>query len=105
MELEKVGVKWITEWGLKGWFGTFWSTLYDAVLTPVKTVWWKTLYKVGKWIEFTWPKGIKTLAQYLKSKWYTIGEDNLLKYANDTMIRGGVLSNRSNSGMDRNSLK
>lgn len=29
--LSKIGIKGLTEWGLKGWFGTFWSTLYDKL--------------------------------------------------------------------------
>ena len=36
-ELQKVGVKAITEGGLKGGFGGFWSTVYDKAMTPVKT--------------------------------------------------------------------
>lgn len=51
-ELSKIGVKAITERGLRGGFGNFWSTVGDMVLTPVKTIGGKTLYRVGDALEF-----------------------------------------------------
>lgn len=69
-ELEKVGIKAITEAGSKGGFGTFWSSAWDMATTPVRTVGGQVLYRVGNKLEFTAPKGIKTFGQYLKSKGY-----------------------------------
>lgn len=106
--LEDVWVKWITEWWLKWWFGTFWSTVYDKIATPVKTVWGKYIYKLGNGIEYVWPKWMDTLGKYLKSKWYkVVGWNiiNLSKNANLPLIRGTVLSNSPDSGMDRTIVK
>ena len=77
--LRDIGIKWLTEWWLKGWFGTFWSTIYDSLATPIKTLWGKYLYKLGNGIEFVWPKGIVTFAQFLKSKWMTVEDWELTK--------------------------
>src|SRR3990167_1629032 len=66
-ELEKIGVKAITEGGRLGGFGTFWTTIYDAATTPIKTVGGKILYRVGNKLEFVGEKGIKTFADYLRS--------------------------------------
>jgi hypothetical protein len=73
-ELEKVGVKAISEGGLKGGFGGFWSTMYDQLLTPVKTVGGKMIYKVGDKLEFSAPKSFKgkTLREYLESVGYLL---------------------------------
>lgn len=106
--LEDVWVKGITESGLKGWFWTFWSTVYDKIATPVKTVWGKYIYKLGNWIEYVWPKGMDTLGKYLKSKWYkVVGWNiiNLSKNANIPLIRGTVLSSSPDAGMDRTIVK
>ena len=106
IQLEKVGIKWLTEWGLRWGTGTMLSTIYDKLATPVKTIWGKYLYKVGKWIEFTWPKGIKTLGDFLRSKWYKVDSNgNLIKYASSALNRSTALLNRSDSWMDRNTLK
>lgn len=67
-ELEKIGIKALTESGLKGGFGTFWSTMYDMAATPIKTVGGQVLYRVGNKLEFIGDKGIKTLGDYIKKK-------------------------------------
>jgi len=64
-QLEEVGIKALTEAGTKGGFGNFWSTVYDALLTPVKTVGGKVLYRVGDKLEFVGSKGIKTFGDHL----------------------------------------
>lgn len=71
-ELQKVGVKAISEAGTKGGFGGFWSTMYDAAMTPVKTIGGKVLYKIGDKLQVTAPKGFegKTLKDYLMSVGY-----------------------------------
>lgn len=71
-ELQKVGIKAISEAGTKGGFGGFWSTMYDAAMTPIKTVGGKTLYKIGDKLQVTAPKGFegKTLKEYLISIGY-----------------------------------
>lgn len=71
-QLEKVGIKALTEAGTKGGFGGFWSTVYDAATVPIKTVGGKTLYRVGNKLEFWGNAGIKTLRQHLESKGVTI---------------------------------
>ena len=70
-ELEKVGVKAISESGTKGGFGGFWSTMWDVATIPVKTVGGQVLYRVGNKLQFLGKKGIKTFGQYLKSKGYS----------------------------------
>lgn len=70
--LEDIGVKGITEGGLRGGFGTFWSTLSDMVMTPIKTVWGNTLYRAWNGIKFTWPKWIKTLWDFLQKGWLKV---------------------------------
>lgn len=67
-ELEKVGIRALTDAGFKGGFGGFWSTLYDAATTPIKTVGGQVLYRVGNKLEFIGDKGIKTLGEYLNKK-------------------------------------
>jgi hypothetical protein len=71
-ELEKVGVKAISEAGTKGGFGGFWSTVYDTAMTPIKTIGGKILYKIGDKFQVTAPKGFegKTLKDYLISIGY-----------------------------------
>lgn len=75
-ELQKVGVKAISEAGTKGGFGGFWTTMYDTLLTPVKTIGGKTLYKVGDKLQFTAPKGFegKSFKDYLVSVGYLAPE-------------------------------
>ncbi len=65
-ELAKVGIKAATDSGFKGGFGGFWSTLYDQLTTPIKTVGGQTLYRVGNKLEFWADPGIKTVGQYLE---------------------------------------
>ena len=106
--LSEIGVKWITEWGLKWGFGTFWSTVYDKIATPVKTVWGKYIYKLGNGIEYVWPKWVDTLGKYLKSKWYKVVGGNIInlsKNVNPIVIRSSVLSSSPDSWMDRDSVK
>lgn len=67
-QLEKVGIKALTEAGTKGGFGGFWSTVYDMATVPVKTIGGKVLYRVGNKLEFLGEKGVKTLRQHLESK-------------------------------------
>lgn len=73
-ELQKVGVKAISEGGLKGGFGGFWSTIYDAAMTPVKTVGGKVIYHIGDKLQVTAPKGFegKSFAEYLKAVGFLI---------------------------------
>jgi hypothetical protein len=67
-ELEKIGVKSISEGGFKGGFGAFWSSMWDAATTPVKTIGGKVLYRVGGKLEFMGEKGIKKFGDYLKKQ-------------------------------------
>lgn len=71
-ELQKVGVKAISEAGKKGGFGGFWSTVYDTAMTPVKTIGGKVIYKIGDKLQVTAPKGFegKPLSEYLKAVGY-----------------------------------
>lgn len=78
VELSKIWVKWITEWWLKWWFGTFWSTLYDVAATPIKTIGWNMLYKTWSWLEFIWPKWLKTFWNYLATKNMTVKNWNIV---------------------------
>lgn len=70
VELQKIGVKAISETGLKGGFGGFWSTIWDTATTPIKTIGGKTLYKVGDKLQFTGDKGIKTFGEFLEKNGY-----------------------------------
>lgn len=71
-ELQKVGVKAISDAGFKGGFGGFWSTVYDKAMTPVKTVGGKVIYHIGDKLQVTAPKGFegKSFAEYLKAIGY-----------------------------------
>jgi hypothetical protein len=71
-ELQKVGVKAISEAGTKGGFGGFWSTVYGTAMTPVKTIGGKVLYHIGDKLQVTAPKGFggKSFSEYLKSVGY-----------------------------------
>jgi len=75
-ELQKVGVRAISEAGTKGGFGGFWTTMYDTLLTPIKTIGGKTLYRVGDKLEFTAPKVFegKSFKDYLVSIGYLAPE-------------------------------
>lgn len=75
-ELEKIGVKAISESGLKGGFGNFWSTMYDMATTPIKTVGGQTMYKVGEALEFVGEKGIKKFGDFLKSRGFTVPDNS-----------------------------
>ena len=79
VELEKIGIKWITEWGLRWGTGTALSTIYDALVTPIKTIGGKTLYKVWEWLQFTWPKGITSIKDLAKKAGYKLVGDLLQK--------------------------
>jgi len=67
-ELQKVGVKAISEASFKGGSGTLVSGLWDMATVPIKTVAGQILYRVGNKLEFTAPKGIKTFGEYLQKK-------------------------------------
>lgn len=73
-ELQKVGVKAISEGGYKGGFGGFWSTVYDTAMTPVKTIGGKVLYHIGDKLQVTAPKGFegKSFSEYLKAVGYLL---------------------------------
>lgn len=47
-ELEKIGIKGITEGGKRGGTGTAIMTLLDKYLTPIRTIGGNTLYRAGK---------------------------------------------------------
>ena len=70
VELQKIGVKALTEAGTKGGFGGFWSTVWDAVTTPIKTIGGKVLYRVGDKLEFVGDKNIKTFGEFLQKNGY-----------------------------------
>lgn len=69
-ELQKIGVKAISETGLKGGFGGFWSTIWDTATTPIKTIGGKVLYKVGDKLQFVGDKNIKTFGEFLEKNGY-----------------------------------
>lgn len=71
-ELQKLGVKAISDGGLKGGFGGFWSTLYERGMMPIKTVGGKVIYKIGDKLQVTAPKGFegKTFGDYLRAVGY-----------------------------------
>jgi len=69
-ELQKIGVKAISETGLKGGFGGFWSTIWDKATTPIKTIGGKVLYKVGDKLQFVGDKNIKTFGEFLEKNGY-----------------------------------
>lgn len=73
-ELQKVGVKAISEGGYKGGFGGFWSTVYDTAMTPVKTIGGKVSYHIGDKLQVTAPKGFegKSFSEYLKAVGYLL---------------------------------
>lgn len=79
-ELEKIWVKWLTT-NIIPEGGTFTglSWIYNALATPVKTIGWKVLYKVWKWLEFTWPKGIKSISDLARKAGYKLVGDTITK--------------------------
>lgn len=80
IELEKLGIKGITDTQLKAGFGSFVSGLVDKAVTPVATYSGKALYKVaGTPITFTAPEGIKSLGEYLQSQGYDMGNGGFAK--------------------------
>ena len=66
-QLEKIGIKALTEAGTKGGFGGFWTTIYDKVATPIQTIGGKILYRVGNKLEFLGKPGVKTVGDHLKN--------------------------------------
>lgn len=70
-ELQKIGVKAISESGLKAGFGNFMSSMWDAAAAPIKTVGGLVLYKVGNKMQFMGEKGLKTFGEHMKSKGFT----------------------------------
>jgi len=71
-ELQKVGVKAITEAGTRAGSGTLISTLWDMATIPIKTVGGQTLYRVGNLVEFIGDKGIKKFSDFLKQKGFVM---------------------------------
>jgi len=69
-ELEDLGIKAISEGSFKGGSGTLLSGIWDMATTPIKTIGGQFLYRVGSAFEFTAPKGIKTMGQYMESQGY-----------------------------------
>lgn len=70
-ELQKVGVKAISDAAFKGGSGSLIGGLWDSATIPIKTLAGQVLYRVGNKLEFKAPKGIKTFGQYLQSKGYS----------------------------------
>lgn len=103
-ELSKIWIKWLTEWGLKWWFGTFWSTLYDKLATPIKTVWWKILYKTWDWLEFIWPKWIKKVWDFLKINKIDITDWNIIKKNSNDIINNKILLGSTTAWVAMNPL-
>lgn len=81
VELQKIGVKAISEAGFKGGFGGFWTAMYDMATTPVKTIGGRVLYRVGDTLEFVGQKGIKNFGDFLQSKGFdrSINVDDAVK--------------------------
>jgi hypothetical protein len=64
-ELSEIGVKALTGGGLKGGFGSFWTTLSKRTVTPVYTVGGQVLYRVGNVLEFIGRPGLRTFGDHL----------------------------------------
>lgn len=67
-ELQKVGVKAISEAQFKGGSGSLIGGLWDMATVPIKTIGGQVVYRVGNAVEFSGAKGIKTFGQYLQQK-------------------------------------
>lgn len=70
-ELEGLGIKAISEASFKAGSGTLLSGIWDMATTPIKSVGGQMLYRAGNALEFTAPKGTKTVGEYLESLGYT----------------------------------
>jgi len=70
-ELQNVGVKAISSGGFQGGSGKLIISLWDIPAVPVRTTAGQVLYRVGNKLEFSAPKNIKTLGQYLQSVGYS----------------------------------
>ena len=77
-ELQKIGVKALTDGGLKGGFGSFWSSIWDKVTTPVKTIGGRTVYRIGNAFEFVGDKGFNTFGDFLNSQGYKVNPQGFL---------------------------
>lgn len=64
-ELQKVGVRAISEGRFQGGAGNFWHGLWDMATVPVKTVGGRVLYRVGDALEFIGEKGITKFGTFL----------------------------------------
>lgn len=69
-KLRDVWIKWIQtwwEWFLTTPWGsqTLISEVYNQLMTPIKTKWWLTLYKVWDYFTVIWPTWLKTFQDYL----------------------------------------
>lgn len=73
IELEKIGVKGLTDNQLKGGSGGFITGILDKVVTPVVTTGSKVLYKVsGTPLTFQAGKGIRKFGEFLKQQGFNI---------------------------------
>lgn len=71
-ELEKVGVKALTEAGRQGGSGKLLTYLWDKATVPIKTVGGQVLYRVGNAVEFIGEKGVKTFGEFLEKQGYSL---------------------------------
>lgn len=67
-ELEKVGIRALTQAKKQGGFGSMLTSLYEEPATAIKTVGGQVLYRVGDAFEFIGREGIKTLGEFLRGK-------------------------------------
>lgn len=74
-ELQKIGVRAISEAKLKGGFGSFWTGMYDMTTVPIKTIGGQVLYRVGNALEFLGKKGITKFGAFLASHGFKKPED------------------------------
>lgn len=88
-QLEKVGIKALTESGKKGGFGNFWSTIKDQLTVPIKTVGGKVLYNVGNKLQFIGDKGITTLGEHLNNIGFDVSSLNDIPNKEGGFIRFG----------------
>jgi len=73
LELEKIGIKGLTDNQLKGGAGSFISGLIEKTVTPIATYAGKVLYRVpGTKVNFIATPGFKSMGEYLQSQGYDI---------------------------------
>ena len=74
LELEKLGIKARTQKGVAlkpGGFATQLRDLWDMAAIPIGTRAGQVLYKVGDFLEFESPKGIKTVGEFIEGQGLT----------------------------------